>query len=157
MINAVYGSTIKAYVTTEEKRFNTSVASSKIRYLFKFTNDMTKAVKYAYGQNQSVKDRYTYVDFPHNTTENVFTGAINFKPYGFWSYEIYEVSWVGTPSLNSTNAPDLETETLATADANGVVQGKVEGGKVYITETSGSEQIKYTEHTESTTNYLYAN
>ena len=40
-------------------------------------------------------------------------------------------------------------------DDNGVVKGKVEEGKLYIQETSGSEQVKYTHHTETTTNYLY--
>jgi len=59
--------------------------------------------------------------------------------------------------LTDDTAPETETEVLSVDDNNGVVQGKVHEGKLYISETSGSEQIQYTEHTESTTNYLYSN
>jgi len=34
---------------------------------------------------------------------------------------------------------------------------KVEEGKLYIQETAGSEQVKYTKHTTTETNYLYTN
>ena len=56
MLHITYGSTGTFYVTTEEKRINTSVATSKIRLLFKFTNDMSKVVKYAYGQSLDHND-----------------------------------------------------------------------------------------------------
>ena len=89
MLHITYGSTGTFYVTTEEKRINTSVVSSKIRLLFKFTNDLDKRVVYAYGQSQVHNDsirtyqRHTKVGILHNTTENVFTGRVNFKPYGY--------------------------------------------------------------------------
>jgi len=164
MIHITYGSTGTFYVTTEEKRINTSVATSKIRLLFKFTNDMSKVVKYAYGQSLDHNDnirtyqRYTKATVSHNTTENVYTGAVNFKPFGFWKYEIYEVSWIGTVSLTAQTAPSNENNLGEQHDNIGVVQGKVEEGKLYVTETAGSEQIKYTQHPEpSGTNYIWTN
>tara|TARA_R110002020_G_scaffold209230_2_gene415208 strand:+ start:20097 stop:20576 length:480 start_codon:yes stop_codon:yes gene_type:complete len=159
MIHGTYGSTVTSYLSLLESKINTSVVDSKLRWLFKFTNDMTKTVKYSYGRLTGgvVNDRYVKSEFLHNTTESVFTSNINFKPYGYWSYEVYEVSWIGTVAVNDTNAPNSETEVLSVANGNGVVQGKVHEGKLYVTETVGSEQIQYTEHTESTTNYLYAN
>lgn len=164
MLHITYGSTGTFYVTTEEKRINTSVASSQIRLLFKFTNDLDKGVVYAYGQAQSHSDsirtwqRHTKVNIEHNTTENVFTGEVNFKPYGYWQYEIYEVSWIGTIVLGDGTAPQNENEVLEVADTNGIVQGKVEEGKLYVTETSGSEQIRYTQHPEPAgTNYIWTN
>tara|TARA_R100001079_G_C4407360_1_gene134047 strand:+ start:152 stop:646 length:495 start_codon:yes stop_codon:yes gene_type:complete len=164
MLHITYGSTGTFYVTTEEKRINTSVATSKIRLLFKFTNDMSKVVKYAYGQSLDHNDnirtyqRYTKAAVSHNTTENVYTGAVNFKPFGYWKYEIYEVSWVGTVSLTTDTAPPNETTVLEADSGNGIVQGLVETGKLYVTETAGSEQITYTQHPEpSGTNYIWTN
>jgi len=159
MIHGTYGSNVTSYLSLLESKINTSVVDSKLRWLFKFTNDMTKTVKYSYGRLTGgiVNDRYVKNEFLHNTTEGVFLSQVNFKPYGYWSYEVYEVSWIGLPGLGADTAPQTETQVLSVADENGVVQGKVHEGKLYITETSGSEQIQYTEHTESTTNYLYAN
>tara|TARA_R100001463_G_scaffold23446_2_gene56248 strand:+ start:316 stop:789 length:474 start_codon:yes stop_codon:yes gene_type:complete len=157
MITGVYGSNIDTYLTLEEKRINTSVDDSKIRYLFKLTNDMTNTVKYVYGLKSTTKDRFVKNTLRHNTTDSIFENQINLKPYGFWKYEVYEVSWIGTVSLTDDTAPNSETEVLETANTNGVVQGKVEEGKLYVQETSGSEQVRFTEHTETTKNYLYTN
>jgi hypothetical protein len=157
MITGVYGSTISSYLTLEEKRIHTAVDASKIKYLFKFTNDLTKTVKYCYGKKTTTNDRYVLNSFLHNTTEDLFAFEINFKPYGFWQYEVYEVSWIGTVVLTSDQAPATETQVLELAVDNGVVQGKVEEGKLYIQETVGSEQIKYTQHTTTETNYLHTN
>ena len=72
MLHITYGSTGTFYVTTEEKRIDTSVVSSRIRLLFKFTNDMNKSVVYAYGQSQVHNDdirtyqRTTKVTIGHN-------------------------------------------------------------------------------------------
>jgi hypothetical protein len=155
MIHGVYGSNVIAYLSLEESRIHTSVGKDNIYHLFKFTNDMTGNVKYVYGAKNIHNDRYVKYTFSHNTTDNVFS-AINFKPFGYWKYEVYEVSWLGTVAINDTNAPNSETEVLTVDNANGVVQGLVHRGKLFITETSGSEQIKYTTHTEaSSTNYLY--
>ena len=157
MITGVYGSTITANLSLEEKRIDTAKAVGKIQYLCKFTNDMTKTVKYCYGKKNDSKhkDRSVELQFLHNTSEDPFTYKINFKPYGFWKYEIYEVSWIGTVGFAADTAPDIETEVLSVSDNHGVVKGKVEEGKLLIKETSGSEQVKYTQHSETTTNYLY--
>ena len=157
MIHGTYGSTVTSYLSLLESKINTSVADANLRWLFKFTNDMTKTIKYSYGTIVSTNDRFIKQTFSHNTTENIFTGAINFKPYGYWSYEVYEVSWGETVQLDTEHAPITETHVLNVDGANGVVQGKVHEGKLYITETAGSEQIQYTEHKQVTTNYLYSN
>jgi len=157
MIHTVYGQTTTSYLSLLESKINTSVADANLRWLFKFTNDMTKTVKYVYGTVVSTNERHINQTFAHNTSENIFNSLINFKPYGYWSYEVYEVSWKGTVGVNDTNAPNSETEVLSVHNDNGIVQGKVHEGKLYVTETAGSEQIQYTEHTESTTNYLYSN
>ena len=164
MLHITYGSTGTFYVTTEEKRINTSVAASQIRLLFKFTNDMDKRVVYAYGQaldhNDNVRtyQRYTRATIGHHTTENVFTGMVHFKPFGYWKYEIYEVSWIGSVTLTGSTAPETETEVLPVAEENGVVQGLVETGKLYVSELPSDAQIIYTEHPEpSGTNYIFTN
>ncbi|QDP48041.1 MAG: hypothetical protein Tp1124DCM108671_27 [Prokaryotic dsDNA virus sp.] len=164
MLHITYGSDADFYVTTEEKRIDTSVANSRIRLLFKFTNDMTGTVKYCYGNSPTYPDtiynRYQKVEISHNTSENRYTGNINFKPYGFWHYKIYEVSYNGAVpgTLNADNSPATETTAAVdTGSTHGTLKGEVESGKLYVTETSGSEQVRYTTHTETTTNYLYTN
>jgi len=158
MIHATYGSTATFYTTTEEKRIDTAVPKAQIRYLFKFTNDLSGSVVYGYGQSQAVNDRYTSVQILHNTTENVYEGKVDFKPNGYWTYEIYEVSWQGSSVvLGLGTAPINENDILTpVANTKGVVQGKVELGKLYVSETAGSEEVQYTEHSAPTgTNYIY--
>ncbi len=167
MLHITYGSAGTFRVTTEEKRIDTSAASSKIRLLFKFTNDLDKRVVYGYGQSQVHNDsirvyqRHTKVVINHaaaQVIENVFAGLVNFSPFGYWKYEIYEVSWKGTVTLTEETAPSDEDEVLSVANNNGVVQGRVEVGKLYVTETDGSEQVTYTQHPEpSGTNYIHIN
>jgi len=165
MLHITYGSTGTFYVTTEEKRIDPSANHSKLRLLFKFTNDMDKRVVYAYGQSLDHNDnirtyqRYTKTTIGHNTTENVYTGEVNFKPFGYWKYEIYEVTWKSASIvLGEGTAPVNENDVLPVSNHNGVVQGKVEEGKLYVTETAGSEQITYTQHPEpSGTNYIWTN
>jgi len=160
MQHTTYGSTTTFNVTTEDKRIDTSVPSSQIRFLVKFTNDLSANVKYAYGQTQTIRERYTNFSFSHNTTENVFTGAINLTPFGYYKYEIYEVSFNGTvPTLDANTAPISETDVANdTGSVHGAVKGLVEQGKLLVTETVGSEQVKYTQYTETTsTNYIHIN
>lgn len=159
MIHGQYGQAYRFYTTTEEKRIDKAVPSSQIRFLYKFTNGMDRNVVYAYGQNQIVNNRYTRVDMTPNTTEDVFTGNIDFMPNGYWEYEIYEVSWqdAGTPSLATGYAPINETDVLTPPAADkGIVQGRVEIGKLYITEATGQEEVQYEEYVKPTqTNYIY--
>lgn len=158
MIHGQYGQPYTFYTTTEEKRIDQSVPSSQIRFLFKFTNGMDKNIVYSYGQTQLVNNRYTRVNMSSNTTENVFTGAINFMPNGYWEYEIYEVSWQGSSVVLGTGtAPINETDVLSpVANTKGVVQGRVEIGKLYIKEPTGGEEVQYTEYVKpAQTNYVY--
>ena len=159
MIHGQYGQAYRFYTTTEERRIDKAVPSSQIRFLFKFTNGMDRNVVYAYGQNQLVNNRYTRVDMTPNTTEDVFTGNIDFMPNGYWEYEIYEVSWqdAGTPTVATGYAPINETDVLTPPAADkGIVQGSVEIGKLYITEATGQEEVQYEEYVRPTqTNYIY--
>lgn len=157
MIHGQYGQPYTFYTTTEEKRIDKAVPSSQIRFLFKFTNDMDRNVVYAYGQNQLVNNRYTRVNMTPNTTENVFTGNIDFMPNGYWEYEIYEVSWQSAPNLATNYAPITETDVLTPpANDKGVVQGRVEIGKLYIEEATGQEEVQYEQYVKPTqTNYIY--
>jgi len=157
MIHATTDSNAVFIVTTEEKRIDTGVPSSQIRYLFKLTNDMSENVVYAYGQNQGVNDRYTKLQI-NSGVNNVYTGTVNFSPSGYWTYEIFEVSWQdSTVTLDETNAPSTEKEILTPpANTKGVVQGSIEKGKLNVAEASGSEEVQYTEHSAPTgTNYIY--
>jgi hypothetical protein len=63
MIQAITGTNFGVWVQTEDNRINTSVAKSKIRHLFKFTNDMDKSIVYAYGVYQDIQNRYTEFAF----------------------------------------------------------------------------------------------
>tara|TARA_R110000782_G_scaffold49498_1_gene107674 strand:- start:10 stop:498 length:489 start_codon:yes stop_codon:yes gene_type:complete len=160
MIHGQYDQAYRFYTTTEEKRIDRSVPSSQIRFLFKFTNNMDSNTVYSYGQSQVVNNRYTRVDMTPSTTalQDVFTGAINFMPNGYWSYEIYEVSWQSpSPSLATGEAPINETDVLTPpSSSKGVVQGLVELGKLYIKEPTGGEEVQYDSYTRpAQTNYVY--
>tara|TARA_R110000823_G_C15629223_1_gene468493 strand:- start:21 stop:503 length:483 start_codon:yes stop_codon:yes gene_type:complete len=158
MIHTTYGQTATFYTTTLEKRINNTVPTNQLRYLCKFTNDLSGSVVYGYGQNELLNDRYTRFTMPHNLTQNVYTGAIDFKPNGYWTYEIFEVSWISSSIvLGSGTAPINETDVLSpVADTKGVVQGSVELGKLYVKEPSGEEEVQYTEYNEpASTNYIY--
>jgi hypothetical protein len=155
MINGIYGQTISTFLSLEEAKINTVVESANIRYLAKFTNDLTKDIKYCYPVLSNKTDRSITLDIVHNTSENIYTGRLNFKPFGFWTYEIYEISWIGSATLTDSTAPRTETHVLDVDNDNGVVQGVVHRGKMKIQETVGSEQVQYTQTTVSETNYLY--
>ncbi len=157
MIHATTDSNAVFIVTTEEKRIDTGVPSTQIRYLFKLTNDMSENVVYAYGQGQGVNDRYTKVQINTGANE-VYTGTVNFSPSGYWTYEIFEVSWQdSTVTLAEDYAPVNENDILTPpANTKGVVQGSIEKGKLNVSEASGSEEVQYTEHSAPTgTNYIY--
>ena len=150
MIQGFTESSITAYLQTEDNRINTSVASSNIKHLFKFTNDMDGSVKYAYAKTETIYDRYTYFLFDYNASPNMFLGQINLSPAGYYKYEVYEVSWVASPSLVSGRAPETELAVLTpAADTRGIVQGLVTKGKMYIDEKSGTEEVSYIQSANS--------
>jgi hypothetical protein len=157
MIQAITETNLTTYLQTEDNRIDTSVPSSKIRHLLKFTNDMDKSVQYAYARTETIENRKTKFEFVYNATPNVYTGRIKFLPSGYWKYEVYEVSWIGTVTLSDGNAPITETEVLTpAADDKGVVQGLVTKGKMYVADKAGTAQVQYTQRQEpSGTNYIY--
>ena len=157
MIQATTETNFNIYVQTEDNRIDTSVASTQIRHLVKFTNDLDKSVYYAYGATETIKDRFTQINLTYNTTPNIYTGATKLFPAGYYKYEIYEVSWIGTVTVSSGNAPATEDDVLTpVADTKGVVQGLVTKGKMYLAEKDGTQQVQYTQRQEpSGTNYIY--
>jgi len=157
MIQAITETGFNIFVQTEDNRIDTSVASTQIRHLVKFTNDLDKSVYYAYGSAETIKDRYTNINISYGTTPNIYTGVVKLFPAGYYKYEIYEVSWIGTVTVSSGNAPTTEDDVLSpAANDKGVVQGLVTKGKMYLAEKDGTQQVQYKQHeTEEQTNYIY--
>tara|TARA_R100000750_G_C2317041_1_gene84818 strand:+ start:364 stop:846 length:483 start_codon:yes stop_codon:yes gene_type:complete len=157
MIQLTYSELYNFNITTEDVRIDTSVITAQIRHLLKFTNDMDKEVKYAYGRTETIYPRYTNMTLLHNTVENLLTGAINFLPCGYWKYSAWEVSFNGEPNISATTVP-LTEDGVATDQSGiyGTVKGCVEVGKLFVEERSGSEQVQYTQYREpSGTNYIW--
>ena len=157
MIQAITETDIKIYVQTEDNRIDTSVASTQIRHLVKFTNDLDKSVYYAYGNTEIIKERYTNINISYGTTPNIYTGVVKLFPAGYYKYEVYEVSWARIVTVSSGNAPATEDDVLTpAADSKGVVQGLVTKGKMYLAEKDGTQQVQYTQREAPTeTNYIY--
>ena len=156
MIQAETNSDFKAYLSTEDNRIDTSVAKSQIRFLVKLTNDMDGSVDYVYPASV-IEDRFTEMTFTWGYPPvAMFGGEVNLLPAGYWKYEVYEVSWIGTVSLDSEQAPSKETDVLPVADNTGVVQGMVTKGKMYLGEAKGTAEVQYNQHeTTEGTNYIY--
>ena len=158
MIQAITVTNFDAYLSTEDNRIDTSVASTQIRFLVKFINDLDGSISYVYPLlNLGILPRYTKMSFIYTLLNpDIYLGEINLLPAGHWKYEVYEVSWIGTLRLSATTAPANETIVLPVADTNGVVQGIVTKGILNLTEKSGTEQVQYTQHPEPTgTNTIY--
>lgn len=157
MIQAITETDIKIYVQTEDNRIDTSVASTQIRHLVKFTNDLDKSIYYAYGNTEIIKERYTNINISYGTTPNIYTGVVKLFPAGYYKYEIYEVSWIGTVIVSDGFAPATEDDVLTpAANDKGVVQGLVTKGKMYLAEKDGTQQVQYTQREAPTeTNYIY--
>jgi len=157
MIQAITETNLEINVQTEDNRIDTSVASTQIRHLFKFTNDLDKSVHYAYAFVENIKARFTEALFVYQLTPNLYAGQIKFLPSGYWKYEVYEVSWIGTVTISIDNAPATEDDVLSpAANDKGVVQGLVTKGKMYLAEKDGTQQVQYTQREAPTeTNYIY--
>jgi len=157
MIQAITETSITADICTEDNRINTSVASTQIRFLVKFINDLDGSIAYAYPElTNGIKPRFTAMAFGYNINPNLYIGSTKLFPAGHWKYEVYEVSWIGTVVVALNTAPATETDILPVADTNGVVQGIVTKGILNLTEKAGTEQVQYTQHPEpSGTNTIY--
>ena len=156
MIQAFTQSTFDVYISTEDNRIDTSVTANKIRHLFKFINDMDGCIQYAYGATEVIYNRYTTLSFLYSTTPDMYAGETKLLPAGHYKYEVYEVSWIGTPTLAVSTAPATEIDVLPVSDSNGVVQGIVTKGILNVTEKVGTEQVQYTQHeTADECNYIW--
>ena len=156
MIQAITETNLTTYLQTEDNRLDTSVASSQIRHLVKFINDMDKSIQYAYSTVHLVYDRFTKFVFDYNATPDVYTGKVNFLPSGHYKYEVYEVSWTGAVAISSGNAPVTENDVLPIGATHGVVQGIVTKGIMNVTDKDGTAQVRYTQReAPSSTNYIY--
>jgi len=157
MIQGFTESSIVTDICTEDNRIDTSVASTQIRFLVKFINDLDGSISYCYPElTLGILPRYTKMNFSYNINPNLYIGTIILLPAGHWKYEVYEVSWIGTVVLSDTTAPTTETDVLPVADTNGVVQGIVTKGILNLTERAGTEQVQYKQHeTTAGTNTIY--
>mgnify|MGYP003633025909 FL=1 len=155
MIQAIRETNFIAYIETEASRIDTSVTSAHIRHLVKFINDLDGKEFYAYATTETINNRYTKLEFTYGVAD-VYTGNLKLIPAGYYKYELYEVSWIGVVSVALNTAPATEVDVLPVANTNGVVQGLVAIGKLYLAEKSGSEEVQYTEYTPpASTNTIY--
>ena len=157
MIQAITTSSFQAFINTEANRIDTSVGSSQIRHLMKFTNDLDGAVFYAYASGENIYDRYTELNFNYNATPDMYAGQTKLLPSGFYKYEAWEVAWSGVVTVSLGNAPATETDILnPPASTKGIVQGLVAIGKLNLSEKAGTEQVQYVQRQEpSSTNYIW--
>ena len=158
MIQAITETGFNIFVQTEDNRINTSVASTQIRHLVKFTNDLDKSVYYAYGSTETIKDRFTKISINYDATApDMYAGETKLFPAGYYKYELYEVSWIGTVTISLGNAPATEDDVLSpAADTKGIVQGLVTKGIMNLSAKDGTQQVQYTQREAPTeTNYIY--
>ena len=147
MIQATLTSNFDAWISTEENRINVSVLKSHIRFLVKFSNDLSGEVFYCYPNisgGTAIKNRYTEMKFTYDATPDRYAGEVALIPAGYYKYEVYEVSWVNAvpsggagivPESAYPNWPATEIDVLIPAsDDNGIVQGLVDIGKLYLAE-----------------------
>tara|TARA_R110002073_G_scaffold265180_1_gene428298 strand:+ start:179 stop:886 length:708 start_codon:yes stop_codon:yes gene_type:complete len=142
MIQAIRETNFDAFIETKANRIGTQTGA-RTRHLVKFINDLDEAVFYAYPLLENIHNRYTLMPFIYNVVANRYTGKVNLNPAGYYKYEVYEVSWIGTVALGKATAPSTETDVLPVDDDNGVVQGLVAIGKLYLSEKKGSEEVQY--------------
>ena len=155
MIQAIRETNFNAFIETKANRIGNQT-TAKTRHLVKFINDLDEAVFYAYPLDEIIYNRYTLMPFLYNSTPNVFEAAINLIPAGYYKYEVYEVSWIGTAEITVETAPATEVDILPVANTNGVVEGLVAIGILYLAEKAGSEEVQYTEYeAPKTTNTIY--
>jgi hypothetical protein len=155
MIQAIRETNFDAFIETKANRIGTQT-TAKTRHLVKFINDLDKAVFYAYPLLQNIHPRYTQMPFFYNVSPDMYEGQLNLIPAGYFKYEVYEVSWIGTPEVAVGTAPATETDVLLVRDENGVVEGLVAIGILYLAEKAGSEEVQYTEYTPpASTNTVY--
>tara|TARA_R110000803_G_scaffold113125_1_gene181505 strand:- start:4 stop:1056 length:1053 start_codon:yes stop_codon:yes gene_type:complete len=130
MLQATYNNnTYTFYVTLQDASSNK--LSNSYNFLLKFTNDMSGAVKWGYGQNVTVNDRYCKLEI-HSTesgtvAESVFGGVVNFDPNGYWKYEIYLVA-----SGTGSNCGLPNPTEVGTWDCTNVAGTSIDSGNMNV-------------------------
>ena len=142
MIQAIRETNFDAFIETKANRIGNQTGA-RTRHLVKFINDLDGAVFYAYPLIENIFDRYTSMAFVYNINPNRWVGKINLIPAGYFKYEVYEVSWIGNVTLVKGNAPSTETNVLPVDNDNGVVEGLVAIGILYLGEKAGDEEVQY--------------
>jgi len=156
MIHYTLTNTLKLIGTTQESRIDNSVPTENLRFLCKFTNEYSGTILYAYAKNVVVKRRFTSMEVDYNAINNTFNSQINLVPAGYWKYEIYEVSYKQTSSTyDSTNSPKTEVDVLTVSDENGVVNGRVDIGKLHVHNVDGNNENEYILLDGASDNYIY--
>ena len=146
MIQAIRETNFDAFIETKASRINKTATSPYIRHLVKFINDLDGAVFYAYPELSNIYERYTSMRFAYNIVPNRYLGRINLKPAGYYKYEVYEVNWIDDVIVGSGTAPATETDVLPVLNSNGVVEGLVAIGKLYLSEKAGDEEVQYVQN-----------
>jgi hypothetical protein len=99
MLRAQYDNNSYTFYVTLKDTY--TYGGGNMGFLFKFTNDMSGAVKWGYGQNVVNTDRYTKLTIFSTqggiVAEDVIFGIVNFEPNGYWKYEIYLTGYYPTP------------------------------------------------------------
>jgi hypothetical protein len=156
MIHYTLTNTLKIIGTTQESRINNSVPTENLRFLVKFTSEFSGKILYAYGKNVVVKSRFTSMEVDYNRTSNTHTSEINLIPAGYWKYEIYEVSYEAVNTIyDATNSPSTEVDVLTESAENGIVNGRVDIGKLHVHNVEGSEENEYVLLDGASDNYIY--
>ena len=160
MIQATTETNITAYIDVKDNLSGVQTDTTKIRFLVKFINDLDGSVDYSYSTSSTVYDRYTKLAFTYQSVlanVDMFDSEVHLLPAGYYKYEVYEVSWIGTVTVRTGYAPATETDVLSpAADDKGIVRGLITKGKMYLAEKNGTQQVQYTQRQEpSGTNYIY--
>ena len=132
-------------------------ASRQIRFLFKFVNDMSKDVTYVYPTiTNFIIDTHLCQFLIGTGTADMFAVQKKLTMSGHYTYEVYEVSWGGNAVVTETTAPASETQVFDPASSTkGVVRGLVTKGTMYMDDKAGTEQVQYTQHETTESNYIY--
>tara|TARA_R110000772_G_scaffold193809_1_gene304691 strand:+ start:205 stop:1242 length:1038 start_codon:yes stop_codon:yes gene_type:complete len=126
MLHAQYNNNIYVfYVTTQDAQSY----GSNLGFLFKFTNDMSGAVKWGYGQDVDVNARYTKLSIYSTqgglVDESVLWGYVDLEPNGYWKYEIYMADYSNT-ACGAPNPTEFGTWQCTNLDSTVIDSGNMD-------------------------------
>jgi hypothetical protein len=126
------------YLSTEDNRIDTSVASNQLDFMFKLTNDMSGEIIYVYSASVNVYNRYTKLNLAATQTPNLYNGYFKGLPVGYYGYELYEL----TKDISGYIAKTCST---APPTSTGVI-GKIEvknpaGTSIYSLDLTGKNDV----------------